>query len=40
MASVLVAAYRRVPTMNIYRTTLSATDNEDLAAHIRHRVGP
>jgi cytochrome c553 len=37
---VLVAAYRRVPTMNAYLTTLSATDNEDIAAYIRSRVGP
>lgn len=40
MASVLVAAYRRVSTMNVYLNTLSSTDNEDLAAYIRNRVGP
>jgi mono/diheme cytochrome c family protein len=40
MASVLVAAYRRVSAMNVYLNTLSSTDNEDLAAYIRSRVGP
>ncbi len=39
-ADVIVAAYRRVPTMNRFLTLYSAGDNDDLAAYIRSRVAP
>ncbi len=39
-ADVIVAAYRRVSTMNRFLALYSDGDNEDLAAYIRGRVGP
>lgn len=39
-ADVIVAAYRRVATMNRFLALYSDGDNEDLAAYIRSRVGP
>lgn len=39
-ADVIVAAYRRVSTMNRFLTLYSAGDNDDLAAYIRSRVAP
>ena len=39
-ADVIVAAYRRVSTMNRFLALYSDGDNEDLAAYIRSRVGP
>lgn len=40
MASVLVSAYRRIGVMNVFLTTMSDANNEDIAAYIRNRVGP
>lgn len=39
-ADIIVAAYRRVSTMNRFLTLYSAADNDDLAAYIRSRVAP
>ena len=36
----LSAAYMKVGAMNQFSTSLSATDNLNLAAYIRSRVGP
>lgn len=39
-ADVLEAAYRRVREMNVYASSLSAANNDDLAAFIKSRVDP
>ncbi|MEP7101662.1 MAG: hypothetical protein ABI781_14210, partial [Burkholderiales bacterium] len=39
-ATALTAAYRKVGQMNQFSTSLSATDNLNLAAYIKSRVGP
>ena len=36
----LTAAYMKVGSMNRFSTSLSATDNLNLAAYIKSRVGP
>jgi cytochrome c553 len=36
----LSAAYRKVGSMNQFMTSLSSTDNLNLAAYIKSRVGP
>lgn len=39
-SAALTAAYQKVGQMNQFSTSLSATDNLNLAAYIKSRVGP
>ena len=39
-AAALTSAYQKVGSMNRFSTSLSSTDNLNLAAYIKSRVGP